>query len=124
MSSPIDQMLEVYSAPVLEQWYKASIVLIVGEIQTDPFDATWSDHEYAVSDEEGFRTNYQSRDFVFAITNPVFLDQTLKPRTGCRIMYTENGVVKQFEIVPVGDRKAVEDMPGGYRWLVHTVQVA
>lgn len=110
--------------PAAERAFGVLVALAIGEDITPEFTAMWHDQQYEVEDEEGFRTAVHSRDFTFAKTDCTVRDVVTKPRTGCRIKLTENGVEKAFEVVPIGNRKSVEEEPGGYRWRVHTNQVA
>lgn len=121
--SLMDQYLETYAAPQLDQGYGDSVVLIRRIGQTDPFTATWLEHDYEVLDSEGFLTRLHSRDFVFAASDVVIDGTQYRPEAGNRIALTENSVAKVFEIMPVGDRPAAELLPGDYRWKVHTKQI-
>jgi hypothetical protein len=123
MASQVDDLLEVYGAAQLEHGFGVSVVLMRGGLETAPFTATWARHEYEVSDQEGFLTKRTSRDFVFPTAAVVLSGQTAEPRAGDRLRLTEAGATVEYELVPMGKLPAVETMPGGYRWKVHTKKV-
>lgn len=119
----VDGMLEAYSAPVLEQGFGVSITIQRGGKTTEPFTATWEKKVYQVADSEGFLTSAESRDFTFAIGDVAFNGTSFEPHTGNLISLSENEISVQYEVLPIGQLPAVELMPGGYRWLVHTKRV-
>lgn len=120
----VDGMLEAYSAPVLEQGFGVSVTLQRGGKTTEPFTATWEKKLYQVADSEGFITSFESRDFTFAIGDASINDAVFEPHAGDRIALSENAVDTQYELLPLGQLPAVELMPGGYLWKVHTKRVS
>ncbi len=88
--------------------------------ETDPFTAVWEDQKYETTDREGFATSYHSRDFMFAVADVILDSEQHEPQAGDVIAIEENSVAKEFTIVSLGDMPAVELMPGGYRYRVHT----
>lgn len=123
--STIDAMLEAYGAPMLEQGFGVQVRLQHGSQTTDEFTATWENKVYQVADSEGFLTSFESRDFTFAKADAAISSQAFEPRAGDLITLTENESGAVYELLPVGTAlPAVELMPGGYRYLVHTKRVA
>jgi len=119
MPSVADQVLEVYGAPSLEQGYGVSVLLRRGGVNSTAFQATWSDQQYEIVGQDNLVTAVQSRDYVFKKADAVISGSTVEPRPGDRVIEG----TQTFEIVALGQRKAVESLPGDYRWLVHTKRV-
>lgn len=92
-----------------------------GAVTTSAFDVVWSDREFTVETEEGFITAYHARAFEFAAADCVDGATPLTPRKGDRLTMTENdGSTKIYEIMPIETLRAVEFLPGNYRWRVLT----
>jgi len=103
--------------------FGVSATLSHGGSTTDSFTVEWEDQKYDVMDAEGFLTQVHSRDFMFAVTAANISSVAFEPRPGDVLAVTENGVAKKFELLPVGSMPAIQLMPGGYRWKVHTKRV-
>lgn len=123
MASPVDELLEVYGSAQLEQSFGVSVVLLRGGFESAPFMATWERVEYEISDQEGFLTKRTSRNFVFPTSSAVLSGQVVEPRSGDQLRLTEAGTTATYELLPMGNLPAVEEMAGGYRWKVHTKKV-
>lgn len=123
MVSIADQLWEDAGQPLCNEMYGVSVVLSHGIDQTEEFTAIWEQVTYDVADSEGFLTQYVSRDFTFAVADCVMGSDAIEPRAGDRITLTENEQECVFEILPIGSTPAVELMPNGLRWKVHTKQV-
>lgn len=120
MASQSDSALEIYGAPMLDQSFGVSVVLRRGDSDSAAFTATWSKQEYRIEDEAGIGNSIESRDYVFKASLAVVDGVTIEPRDGDQIV--EGSAI--YELMKMGERKAAELLPGGYRYLVHTKRVA
>lgn len=82
--------------------------------------ATPSTRTYRVVDSEGFQTAVQSEDFQFKTTDLVIGGAEVAPRAGDRIKRTVSGVVRVYEILPLGDRPCYERRVSETLTIVHT----
>lgn len=110
--------------PLANRAFGHAVTLTRGGVSGEEFTANWESQEYEVQDAEGYYTKFHARDFMFDKADSVISGVTIKPREGDVIEMTENGEAKRFEVLPIGDMPACTEMPGGYRWRVHTKQVA
>jgi hypothetical protein len=119
MPSVADELLED-GALTLDDTHGESIVYKRGSDSSDPFVATWSDHTYETAGTDGSPVSFLSRDFVFVKPILIIDGEVKTPRKRDRIVLGS----EEFEVLPVGDMKpAVEELQGGFRWLVHTKRV-
>lgn len=66
-----------------------------------------------------------SRDYLVAAAELVLNGTATRPQRGDRISETIAGVVRTFEVLPIGDQTCcMEADPGGKTLLVHTKEVA
>ncbi len=73
-------------------------------------------HDYEISSQGGTVTVVRSRDYLLSAS-----DLGLTPRVGDQIKETIGGVVKLFEVMPIGDRPCFEEAdPSQRKLLVHT----
>lgn len=118
-----EQTFNTRVIPAAQRAFGEDVTLGHGLDTTDTFTAIWDDQQYEVADEEGYATKFHSRDFEFDKSSATVNGELFEPRAGDIINVTENGEAKKFEILPMGSMPAVEEMAGGFRWLVHTKQV-
>jgi len=105
---------------LLDEIFGGSVTLRRGVTSTASFVAPWDLQEYELTDDRGVVTVFQSRDYLLLKTSVVIAAAQVTPRAGDRIH--DSGDV--YELLPIGDRPAVEDVAGGTRWLAHTKKVA
>ena len=105
---------------LLDEVFGGSVTLQRGATTTAAFTASWDLQEYELVDQRGVVTVFQSRDYLLPKASVVINGSTITPRAGDRILDSD-GV---FELLPVGDRPAIEAVAGGTRWLCHTKKVA
>lgn len=82
--------------------------------------AEYVTHE--VTGQDGFDSRVHMREFIIAVSAIVLAGSEREPKEGDRIRETINGTATQFVVTRVGDKKAYELLPGGYRWRIRTVQ--
>lgn len=104
---------------LLDEIFGASVVLSRGGVTSDTFTATWDLQEYELVNGGGNVTVFQSRDYLVPKSGVLIAGNAITPRPGDRII--DAGVA--YEVLPIGDRPAVEDAPGGGRWICHTKRV-
>jgi hypothetical protein len=109
--------------PAANRAFGITARLYRGGLRSNDFTALWENVTYDVADEQGFITQFSSRDFSFDLGIIVISGETIKPRPGDQIEMTEVGVLKRFEILPLGKAPAVDDLEGGYRQRAHTKQL-
>lgn len=106
---------------LLDEVFGCSVSLRRGVEDTESFAASWTLQEYELVDQQGEVSIVQSRDYTLPKASIVLAGDVTRPRAGDRIV-DENGEL--WELLPLAPRPAVEDTPGGSRWLVHTKRVA
>ncbi len=104
---------------LLDEVFGGAVTLKRGETSTAPFTTTWDLQDYELASDRGVVTVFQSRDYLLPKTAVVIGGSQVEPRAGDRIH--DSGEV--FELLPLGDRPAHEDVAGGTRWLCHTKRV-
>lgn len=119
MSSAFDSDFATAES-LLDEVFGGLVTLRRGVQATQGFVAAWTLQEYEVIDQEGGLTVVQSRDYSVPKASVVLGGAVVQPRAGDRIVDGSD----LWEIVPLAPRPAVEDTPGGTRWLVHTKKVA
>jgi len=102
-----------------------SVVIKRKAVQTATITGWCAMHQVTVEEEDGAATNVLLYDWTFKRSDLVIGVDAFMPRDGDRIIETLNGVEVQYEAVPVGAKKAVEDLDdSGLLILVHTNKVA
>lgn len=103
-----------------ERAFGVTVTYKRGSSTTDSFTAIRSDVEYEVMGGEfGLAIKVTSRDYLLPKSSVVIGGVEVEPRAGDRIV--EGG--ETVEIMPLGDKPAVELQAGGFRYLVHTKKV-
>lgn len=113
----------VFTSGSADRAFGVSVTLTQGTGASESFNAQWEAQEFEIEDSDGYATKFHGRDFMFAKSDAVIASVEVRPRAGDRITLTENSETQVFEIMPIGQRPAVEAMDGQYRWLVHTKRV-
>jgi hypothetical protein len=98
------------------------VTLTQGVATSAEFTAAQEWKDYETEDSQGYGTTFHARDFMFDKVDAVVGGVTVTPRAGDRITLVENGATKVYELLPIGSLPAFEEMPGSYRWRVHTKQ--
>ena len=120
MPSLVDSLLETFGAPVLTEYFGVSIVYQRIASLSAAIDATRSSREYKLVSSDGINTVIVCRDYVILKTDLVINGSTITPRE--KDVIQENG--ETWAVLPLGeDRPGVEEVDGGYRWLLHTKRV-
>jgi hypothetical protein len=117
--SEIDQLLEDYGSPVLDDGFGVSVILKRRTKLSVAFTATWQDMQYQVVDEDGMQTIISARVWVFEVGAAVIDGSAVEPRAGDRIVEGS----QEFDIAQVADQPAVQLMPGDFRYRVHSNRV-
>lgn len=121
MVSPFDQAFEASAAPVFDNWFSATIQLKRGGDTSEEFEANWASQEYQAPDHEtGPAIAVRKRVYRFLKTSAVINSETVTPRAGDAIIDGS----ETMRIAGVGEKPAVEEEPGGYRWLARTDKLA
>lgn len=121
MASEFDVAFEASAAPQLDEWFGTSVKLKRDAIESDSFTAVWSLHQYqSLEHETGLALVFFKRVYRFLKTDSVLAGDTVTPQAGD---YIVDGT-DELLIAPVEGKPAVEDEPGGYRWLVRTDKLA
>ena len=113
--SKTDDILETFGAPVIDDYFGDTVSYQRGTSVTSGIVATWDEKLYAFVGTDGLETAVQARDWVIRKTR---IPTIVKPREGDLII----AGTEKYQVLPVGSSPAVEELPGGYRWLVHTVR--
>lgn len=124
MTAFADQLWEDAGAPLCDEIFGVSVVLRRAGCNSGPFTAIGENVDYQISDSEGFATSFTSRDYTFAVDDVELNGEVTEPRAGDHIAETINGTEQVFEIEKLGTLPAVNLLPGGFRWKVHTKRVA
>lgn len=119
MTSHADSALELYAAPQLARSFGVPVTLRRGAASSAALVATWSQHDYDITEPDGFSTLVQSRDYVLKAAETMIAGAVITPRAGDRIVDGS----ETFELMTLGKRPAAELLPGNYRWLVHTKRI-
>lgn len=121
MPSQFDQAFELSAAPQLDNWFGATVKLKHDAIESEEFTAVWSAQEYrSLEHETGLSIVVRRRVYRFLKTAAVLAGDTITPRAG---MFILDGT-DELRVCPIDGRPAVEEEPGGYRWLVRTDKLA
>lgn len=121
MVSEFDRAFELSAAPQLDSWFGASVKLKHDALESESFTAVWHSQEYrSLEHETGLSIVVRRRVYSFLKTAAVLAGDTLTPTAG---MYIVDGD-DELLICPIDGRPAVEEEPGGYRWLVRTDKLA
>ena len=123
MASHADDMLEIYGARVLQQFCGVEVTYQRGDDELTDVPAVAEDIEYAIAGDDGREVKKRFRDYVIKAGDLTLSGNLFEPRSGDVIQETIGGTVRTFEAVRRGDKPAVELLPGGYRWVIHTMQV-
>lgn len=105
---------------LLDEIFGGPVTLVRGANSSESFTASWDLQEYEVESAAGAVTVVQSRDYLVPKVGVTIAGQAVTPRPGDRIV--DQGVA--YEVLPIGARPAVEDAPGGSRWICHTKRVS
>ncbi len=121
MASQFDQAFELSAAPQLDNWFGATVKLKRDALESDSFTAVWSSQEFkSYEHETGLSIVVRRRVYRFLKTDSVLAGDTLRPRAGDFIVDGDD----ELKICPMDGKPAVEEEPGGYRWLVRTDKLA
>lgn len=121
MPSNFDQAFELAAAPQLDEWFGTTVKLKRDAIESNSFTAVWSAQEFHSEEHDtGIANVIRRRVYCFLKTDAVIASDQVTPRAGD---YLVDGTEK-MKISAVGGKPAVEEEPGGYRWLVRTDRLA
>lgn len=121
MASQFDTAFELSAAPQIDSWFSTSVKLKRDALVSEPFDAVWSNQEFrSIDHETGLSIVVRRRVYRFLKTLAVLASVARTPQHGD---YIVDGT-EELLICPFEDKPAVEDEPGGYRWMVRTDKIA
>ncbi len=121
MPSMFDQAFELSAAPQLDDWFGAEVQLQQGSSTSAAFTAVWSTQEYkSLEHETGLSIVVRRRVYRFLKEDAVIASVEVTPKAGDYITDGSDSLL----ICPIDGKPAVEDEPGGYRWLVRTDKMA
>lgn len=121
MVSSFDSAFELSAAPQMDDWFGTSVKLKRDAIESESFTAVWSSQEYrSLEHETGLSIVVRRRVYRFLKTDSVLAGDTIRPQGGDYII---DGT-EELRICPIDGKPAVEEEPGGYRWLVRTDKLA
>lgn len=121
MASEFDIAFEAAAAPQIENWFGASVKLKRDALESASFTATWIAEEYrSYEHETGLAIVFRRRSYSFLKTNAVLASDTVTPKAGDYLIDGNDELL----ISPIEGKPAVEEEPGGYRWLVRTDKLA
>lgn len=90
-------------------------------IESEDITAVWHAEEYhSLEHETGLSIVVRRRSYSFAKTDSVLAGDTVRPQQGDYILDGND----ELRICPIDGKPAVEEEPGGYRWLVRTDKLA
>lgn len=117
MASAFDSAFELAAAPQLDNWFGTTVKLRRDAIESDSFTAVWSTQEYrSLEHETGLAIVVRRRVYRFLQEDSVLASDEVRPQAGDYIIDgTDELLICGFDGKP-----AVEEEPGGYRWLVRT----
>lgn len=121
MPSMFDQAFELSAAPQIDSWFGGAVQLQQGSSTSAEFDAAWSSQEYrSLEHETGLSIVVRRRVYRFLKTDAVIASAEVTPKAGDYLIDGDDSML----ICPIDGKPAVEDEPGGYRWLVRTDKMA
>lgn len=122
MSSRFDDQFEKWGAPELDQQFGVSAILQRGGLQTAAFTVAFN----LVEDErleldQDLRTEVERRVWYPLKADLVFSgsSSTFQPRIGDVLVVGS----QSHQVAPMDDLPAVDEHPGGLRWILRTVRI-
>lgn len=101
-----------------------SFVLTRGAASTAAFTAAVASCEYEEMGDDGLQTSVRYDDLTIVAADVVVSGSQVEPRDGDVLAETLNGVVIQYEVLPLQKRPAVEWLDSsGILLLVHTKRI-
>lgn len=106
--------------PAANRGFGVEVVVSFGVQTSEPFTARRSAKDYrSEGSKYGIEVAKTLRDYLLPVASVVFHGAQVEPKKLFVVHETETG--ESFEVLaPDEDTPAVELMPGGYEWLVHT----
>lgn len=106
--------------PAANRGFGVEVVVSFGVQTSEPFTARRSAKDYrSEGSKYGIEVAKTLRDYLLPVASVAFEGAQVEPKRLFVIHETETG--ESFEVLaPDEDTPAVELMPGGYEWLVHT----
>jgi hypothetical protein len=124
LPSVVDQLFEDAAAPLDEEFYGVMVTYSDGvysvSLTAIPETTAWP----VLNDPPPHSTIGAARDYSLKAAAVILNGVLTQPQVGHRLTETINSQSQIFEIMPLPDRPAVELLPGGFRWLVHTKRVS
>lgn len=121
MPSRFQTTFEERCQPANDRAFGVSVRLKRDAIQSAEFTAIWEAEEYkSLEEETGLAIVVRRRVYRFLKTSAVLAGDTVTPKHGDYIVDGDDELL----ICPFEGRPAVEELPGGYRWLVRTDKLA
>lgn len=119
MVSRFDSMFEAAAAPMLDAEFSESVVFVRGGQESSAFDCAFSLVTDEVFGDEGPATAAERRTWWPKKASVVLGSTAVEPRAGDVLRSGST----QHEILPDEGRPAVENHPGGARWVVRTKRI-
>jgi hypothetical protein len=106
--------------PAANRGFGVEVVVSFGVQTSEPFTARRSAKDYrSEGSKYGIEVAKTLRDYLLPVASIVFQGAQVEPKKLFVVHETETG--ESFEVLaPDEDTPAVELMPGGFEWLVHT----
>lgn len=100
--------------------FAVDVTLSRGALTTASFKARRNERQYkSMGAQYGINVNIEMRDFILPVASVVLDGVAVEPKKLDVIYEVSTG--ESFEVLqPSDDVAAVELLPGGYEWLVHT----
>lgn len=123
MPTRFQRRFQVHALPVLEREFSSQVQLRNGSDLSVAFTAIYKDQEYEIDGYEvGLFIKDVRRDYYLPVASCLINSVAVEPARGMFVI-DEDG--SEREILPPNQSKPeVELLPGGYRYLVRTKEVA
>lgn len=123
MPSRFETRFQNQSIPRLNRTFGVSVTLARGALTTASFTARRNERQFkSMGGQYGLDIDVEMRDFILPVASVVIDGVTAEPKkldVVCEIATGET-----FEVLqPTDNIPAVELLPGGYEWLVHTKKI-